>query len=200
MPRVVWLTVPEYADYVDMSPQYIRKIIKNGKITKKSLKRKGVRSFLINPKKADSDLLANTSHVNKKSVKYNGKKIKRQPKKETKKKPISEDDKKNIIKFAGLKIVSLTEAQKLKENYLAALRKLEYKTKRRELLSYDEVRKSFADMVLSARSKILSIKGLLAPLLKEFVDDPENFRAVMENIEIVIRDVLTEMAESDIKR
>lgn len=195
MAKAVWITVPEYASRVKKTPQYIRKVIKNGKITKRSLKKRGKR-FLVDPVKADQDLLENTSYINKKPVvKHDGKTTKAQPKK----KPTQEEQQKTI-KSAGLEIVSFAEAQTLKENYLAALRKLEYKTKSRDLLPADEVRKVLADIVLSARSKILAIKGKLAPLLKEFIDDPENFGIAMDNVETAIRDILTEMAESGIKK
>ena len=65
-----------------------------------------------------------------------------------------------------------------------------------ELLLADDVRAAFADMVLTARGKILGIKGRLAPLLKEFIEDRENFGLALETVDDAIRDILTEMAEA----
>tara|TARA_B100000614_G_scaffold258650_1_gene281412 strand:+ start:618 stop:1214 length:597 start_codon:yes stop_codon:yes gene_type:complete len=189
--KTEWLKIPEYAKRVAKTPQYIRRLVKNGKITKKALKLDGKR-FLIDPAQADEDLAANTSHVNKKPPV-------KQPKKETKrtkKETVSDEEKKQTIQEAGLEnLVSLAEAQKLKENYVAALKKLELEEKRGDLLRRDEVERAEAELVLSARTKILSIKGTLAPLLKEFINDHENFGIAMRSVDDVLRDTLQELAD-----
>ncbi|MBI9092918.1 MAG: hypothetical protein JEZ12_27190 [Desulfobacterium sp.] len=194
MSKKDWVSIPEFAKRIGKTPQYIRKLVKSGKIEKSATRPRGKR-VEIDINQAVEQLENNTSYVNKKQpVKQIGNETKK-TKPKRKKEPTPEEQQ-ETIEAAGLKMLNLTEAQTLKANYDAALKKLEYEAKRRDLLPAGEVEKQVSDMVITARGKILAIKGLLAPLLKEFIEDPENFGLVMDNVETALRDTLTEMADS----
>lgn len=151
MAKVAWLTAPQYAERIGRTRQYITKLVRTGKISKKSLK-KGSKKILINPDLADSDLVDNLSHVNKKKSKaetQNGNKRKQ------KTVPPAEIEAKT--KTAGTKGMSLADAQKLQAQYKAALLKLEYEEKSGKLVQVEDVEKDAFDMARIVRDAILNI-------------------------------------------
>lgn len=183
----IWLTTTECADFLGISRQVLLRE-RPHKLRRNSWKKKG-NKYVFHKDRTKEDWEKNTA-------------TRHRPKSlpDKKQEKLTQAEQLKTIRESGLKIVSLNEAQTIKANYDAALKKLEYEIKKRELLPADEVRKILADIVLSARSKILAIKGKLAPLLKEFIADSENFGIAMDSVETAIRDILTEMAESGIEK
>ena len=175
-------TVAQYAAHRKISQKRVYDFIKNGNLY--GCLRDGKRGKEIHFKNAD-DALEKTL-----DRKYN----------RPKKVKVTDAEKESVILESGLnKSQDLYESQRQEALYKAALKKLEYETKQRDLIPTKDVELAFANIVISARSKILSIKGTLAPLLKEFVQDPKNFGTVMESIETAVRDILTEMADTKIE-
>ena len=180
----------EYAEHRGISQQRVSRMVQDGKIPTECISKVGKYKKII-VDCADKALEQNLDRFYNRAESVEKRKVNK------KKSQPSQEEQVSVIKSAGLKILSLADAQQLRENYTAALKKLEYETKKRELIPADEARLAFADTILTARTKILSIKGLLAPLIKEFVDDADNFGLLMTNIEDTIRDVLTEMADAE---
>ncbi len=215
MAKKVWITIKEYAERVEKTPRYVRTLIKKGKISKAALKAKGKKSFLINPAQADRDMKNNISYVNRRPVEQKG-----NPKKGITNRNKSEQQKteqagsgdgepdsgipeeyQKALERAGIgKIVPFSIAQTLKENYVAAAKKMDLEERRGDLLPKQDIELAYSELVLSARNKILSIKGLLAPLLKEFIDDSENFGIAMRSVDGVLRDVLQELADGGFRK
>lgn len=182
----VYMTQTEYAEHRGISQPRVSKLISTGKISDCIKKISGRK--LIDRDKADAALEEKLDRV------YNRPETVAKRKKNTK---TSNVERIAVIKSAGLTILPLADAQQLRENYTAALKKLEYEAKKRELIPADEARTAFADTIISARAKILSIKGILAPLIKEFVSDQDNFGVLMTRIDDTIRNILTEMADAE---
>ncbi|SCY44916.1 hypothetical protein [Desulfoluna spongiiphila] len=188
-----------------MTPEYVRRLIKTGKITKSSLKTSGKRK-LIHPEKARTDLANNVSHVNKKSQKTKQNKPKNKTqKRNTKKAETEQTDASSgkevyrIIDLAEFGGLNLTEAQTIHEQYKAALKKLDYEKRERELLPADEVRKIWSESITAARSKILSLKGKIGPLLKEFIGDSKNFNTLMSEVEQIEFEVLKDLQRGEVQ-
>jgi hypothetical protein len=169
MTKKIWLTVKEYAEQIGRTRQYINKLINKGKISEGSTNQVG-RTRYIDSDKADHDIKNNISHVNKKPVKQSetwklGNSETRKPKKD-----ITENDKKDVIKSAGLTIVALAEAQKLKENYIAALKKIELKEKQGEYLKKDDVEKEAFNISRLIRDAVLNIPDRISAELASITD------------------------------
>jgi hypothetical protein len=125
----------------------------------------------------------------------------KQPKKKASrvnKKQVTDKEKKETIESAGLEIVSLAKAQELKENYLASLKKIELDQKNKSVIKIKDAENIMIAMVMLARSKILAIKGIMGPLLKEFVTDPENFKLCMGALDKHLDNILIDLARSEV--
>lgn len=169
MPRIVWIGVPEFAKQVGMTPQYIRRLIRDGKITEKSLKPHGKR-YLVNPKKAIEEMVMNTSYqAHQKPVEHTAKGKKETNKKETNT-ASNDTEKQQIVKAAGLTIVPLAEAQKLQANYAAALKKLDLEERRGDLISKATVEKEAFEMARRVRDAILNIPNRISAELAIITD------------------------------
>jgi len=194
-----YISIIDFAKQLGMTPEYIRRLVAKGKIEKSSTIQKGARKF-IDPVAARADLDRNLSHINKRRPGTNApaapaKKTRKRRSDAEKLEELSEVD---AVAAAGFEGISLQAAQTIHERYKAALKKLEYEKKEGELLPADEVRKVWSDCIISARSKILSIKGEIGPLLKEFIEDPANFNAVMVAVEQITFDALKDLQRGSI--
>ena len=169
MIKHAWITVLEYATQIDRTRQYVNKMINSGKISKKSTKTKG-RTRYINHKKADRDLLDNLSHINKKPIVKQSDPETLKKEKPGNKKTISDQEKKDTIKSAGLEIVPLAQAQTLKANYVAALKKIELKEKQGEYLLKSDVEKDAFDMARIIRDAVLNIPDRISAELASIKD------------------------------
>ena len=70
----------------------------------------------------------------------------------------------------------------------------EHKKNKGQFLPTADTEKALVNIFSVARGKILGLKSTIAPLLKEFVDDPEQFGLIMEKIDNLVRDVLIDLA------
>lgn len=151
------IKIPAYAKHRGVTPEYIRVLIKKGKIPETALKRVGKR-WLVDQKKADVALAETLSHVNRKTktnrkIKTSGPK----PKTKTRKfKPLTEIKKRDL---------TLAECQRLHQKYKAALAELEYKKKSGELLSADEVKSAAFEIGRSIRDQVMNVPARLGPIL-----------------------------------
>ena len=162
-----YIKIPEYAKKIGVSPQYIRRIISKGIITKKSLKRKGKR-WLVNPESADQDQEKNLSSINRKA----------DPKKKPEKKPGKEtvipnaEEKEKVIEKAGVKIFdSLSDAQKFKETYQGALKKLDLEERTGQLISRAERDQQDFNTARTVRDALLNIPDRICSILAAETDD-----------------------------
>lgn len=168
---VTWRSIPEFAKEVGFTPEYIRKLVRSGKIAENATKPKGKR-FLINPDLAKECLKNNISYVGKhKSVEQNKTKQKPKVKQKPKQNKVSDAQKKQTISDAGLGgVVSLAEAQKLKENYIAALKKIELEERRGDLLQKTDVEKEAFEIARGVRDAILNIPDRISAELASMTD------------------------------
>jgi hypothetical protein len=155
------IKIPAYAKHRNVTPEYIRVLIKKGKIPGSALKRVGKR-FHVDPKKADAALDANLSHINR-SCKNAAKN------KTTKRKFVSSKKSKTrkIKPLTNLekKEMTLAECQRLHERYKAALKQLEYDQKSGRLVPADEVKAAAFEIGRSIRDQIMNIPHRLGPVL-----------------------------------
>ncbi len=205
MAKSAHIGVVEFAKQIDKTPQYVRRLIKQGKISKSSLKTEGKRK-LIHPQKALIDLENNISHVNKKPKKTKQSELKKETQKRTTEKTetkqeeaLGEEDVRQVIDLANFGRLNLTQAQTIHEQYKAALKKLDFEKRERELLPADEVKKIWSESITAARSKILSLKGKIGPLLKEFIGDNANFNTLMAEVEQIEFEVLKDLQRGEIQ-
>lgn len=157
-----WISIPEFAKRELKSPQYIRRLIRDGKITETAVRQKGKR-FLINPKQAIADLAANTSYMNKRPAVEH---LEKEKQNET----VSDYKKESVINSAGLKIVSLAEAQKLQANYIAALKKIDLEERQGDVLQKTDVEQDAFNIARRTRDAILNIPDRISAELASATD------------------------------
>ncbi len=168
MPESPYIGVVPFAAQVGMTSQYIRRLIKQGKITKSSLKTKGKRK-LIDPEKALIDIENNISHVSRRSPKAKPIGLVSEPQATQAK---SEPEKKaTIISAAGLSNATLSEAQTIKERYAAALKKLEYEKNSNKLVKVSDIQKEAFTMARLTRDSILSVVDRVSAVLAAETDE-----------------------------
>ena len=178
----VYMTQTEYAKHRGISQPRVSKMIRDGKL-------KGCLKAISGKKRIDRDL-ADAALEERLDRVYNKPKTPEPTKSE----------KAKVIAESGIdERQELAESQRQEALYKAALKKLEYETKKRDLLPADEVKKMLADLILSIRGDVLAIEGDLAPLLKEFISNPENFGIIKGRIGSRLRDALERMADYVIK-
>ncbi|VVS95344.1 hypothetical protein [Desulfoluna spongiiphila] len=176
MAKKAYIGIVEFAKQIDKTPQYVRRLIKNGKITKRSLKTEGKRK-LIQPEKAVADLENNISFVNKKNLKTNQNEPKNEPiKRNTENETGDElseafEGQLGIVSAAGLTNASLAEAQKIKERFAAALKKLEYEEKSKTLVRATTVEKEAFAMARLTRDSIMAVVDRNAAVLAAETDE-----------------------------
>lgn len=171
----------EYGKHRGISQQRVSQLIRDGHL-KGAIKKIGGR-WQIEPVEADRLLSENLDQGRVKSHTNDP----------------AQEEQERTIHDAGMQIVSRSEADKIKANYDAALKKIEYQERSGEVVPVEDARKAFADLILTARGKILGIKGKLGPLIREFVEDPDNFGTCMDVVETEIREILTEMSQQGVQ-
>lgn len=172
MAKSAHIGVVEFAKQIDKTPQYVRRLIKQGKISKSSLKTEGKRK-LIHPQKALIDLENNISHVNKKPKKTKQSEPKKETQKRTTENVVAEaiEDHLGIVSAAGLKTASLADAQKIKERFSAALKKLEYEEKSGSLVKATIVEKEAFEIARLTRDGIMAVVDRSAAVLAAETDE-----------------------------
>ena len=142
-----YLKIPAFSKLKGFTPEYCRRLIAQGKITEKSLRRQGKR-WLVDPVQANKDLENNLRKINRKKSKQQ-----------------------KIIKKSGFECLTLTEAQTKKEQYLASLRKLEFEEKSGKLIPADEAEREFFDLGRTIRDSLLNIPDRIGSLLAAESDE-----------------------------
>ncbi len=108
-----------------------------------------------------------------------------------------------IINFWQEKAKNLDISTKVERQRLLKIKadelEFEYKKKTKEYLPAKETEKALINIFSVSRNKILGLKSLIAPLLKEFVDDPEQFGLVIGKVDLLVRDVLLDLAHAEKK-
>jgi len=108
-----------------------------------------------------------------------------------------------IINFWQEKAKNLDISTKVERQRLLKVKadelEFEYKKKKKEYLPAAETEKALINIFSVSRNKILGLKSLIAPLLKEFVDDPEQFGIVIEKVDNLVRDVLMDLSNASKK-
>jgi len=185
-----WLTLKKYALHRGISDRMIRKYIAAGRIPANAVKPRveGGKHLLINKEKSDAFLSKNLKQKTPNTE---------PPKKTIKKiKSDSVSKKQKIISDLGIKETdSLTAAQKLNQEYAAALKKLDLETKQGLLVPADEIAEAWERIIVAAKTKILGIKSKCAPLIIELVTDPEDREAILKIIDSSAREALNDLAE-----
>ena len=157
-----WITVSEFAEEINRTSRYVRYLIQRGKIPRDAVKPKieGGRNLLIDRGAALAGIAG--------SVK------KREPKKETAEIPIIEDieEKKKVLEAAGIEVFStLVEAQKFKETYHGALKKLEFDQKSGRLIPADEIEREYFDLARTVRDQLLNLPARISAILAAEIDE-----------------------------
>jgi len=150
-----YIKIPEYAKKTGVSPQYIRRIIAKGIITKKSLKRQGKR-WVVDPVAADRDREQNLDIINRKT--------------NSKKKP-SIEDKLEVSEKAGTGKITFNEARRINEQYKAGLRKLNYDQKSGQLISRAERDQQDFNTARTVRDALLNIPDRISAILAAETDE-----------------------------
>ena len=148
-----YIKIPEYARMVDLSSQYVRRIIAKGIITKKAIKKKGKR-VLVDPVQANIDREKNHAPENRKP----------------KLKPTVEE-KETVSKQAGTRTMDYNEARRLNEQYKAGLKKLDYDQKSGRLIPADEVEREYFDIARTVRDSLMNIPGRINAILAAEIDE-----------------------------
>ena len=147
-----YLNQTEYAAHRGITQQRVSQLIRDGYF-KGALKNFGSRK-LIDPVKADRLLNEGL----------------RQDKCKSPKKEKTPAEQQKIIKQAGLELVTLAEAQRLKVNYEAALRKLDFEKEDGMLVNAEQVEKDFFNSARRVRDAILNIPNHLSAELATLTD------------------------------
>ncbi len=74
-------------------------------------------------------------------------------------------------------------------------KKIKVDTLKKENLPAKEVRALWGNHVMAVKSKIKSIKGDLAPLIKEFIPEKQNQKLMMDAIDRTIHDALSDLSK-----
>lgn len=168
-----FLTQKEYGKHRGCSQQRVSALIKTGKIPQSCLKRISGRK-LIDVDKADEALLENLDRLYNRESRHSkppDKQIDQNSKKENRKKKVpSKQETIELTNQAGLDIVSLAEAQEIKANYDAALKKLEYEEKNGSLISKEIVDADFFAISRRFRDAVLNIPDRVGAELASITD------------------------------
>jgi len=146
--KKAWISPTEYGKSVGLSRQRISVLCCRGRLEDAAKKRGG--KWLIHKKRADKKLketLDLARHADKKP------KAPKIP---------SIEEQEETIKKAGLKIETLNKARQIKENYLAALKQIEFERESETLVSAEEVKKVWGDHVQMIKSKLLNLPTKIA--------------------------------------
>ena len=143
-----YLNQTEYAAHRGITQQRVSQLIRDGYF-KGALKNFGSRK-LIDLEKADRFL---SERLRQDKCKSQGKAEQQQ-----------------VIKQAGLELVTLAEAQRLKVNYEAAIRKLDFEKENGALVNAEQVEKDFFNSARRVRDSILNIPNHISAELATLTD------------------------------
>jgi len=109
-------------------------------------------------------------------------------------KPVSEIE--LTIIEAGLDAEDLTfnEARTFHEKYKAALAKIKYEERCKQLIPAEKIEAEWIKICVSIRTKVLGIKSSITPLVNEYFDDEESRYNILNAVDRVICDALNEIA------
>jgi len=165
MTETEYLKIPAYSKLKGFTPEYCRRLIVKGIITKKALKRRGKR-WLVNPEQADIDLENNLRKINRKSKRE------------------------KIVKKVGFENLTLLEAQTKKEQYLASLRKLEFEEKSGRLIPANEIEREYFDIARTVRDGILNLPARVAAILSA-ESNPDKITKILTDEILQVLEVLS---------
>ncbi len=184
------MSITAYAEYRGVSQARISQLVKTI-LAPAHKKERGRNRKYIDVKMADEILADGQNPISVAAAKKT--KDPKKPKKALSKKDEKAKDEQAAHKKASTQMVSISTAIEYKENYNYRLKEIEYLKKKKELLPVDEVKEAWIKHVLSARTKILSIKSKLAPVLKDAVE-PENFEMLLTRIDTLVVEVLEDLS------
>jgi len=167
MAETEYLKIPAFSKLKGFTPEYCRRLIAQGKITEKSLRRQGKR-WLVDPVQANKDLENNLRKINRKKSKQE-----------------------KVVKEVGFENLSLLEATTKKEQYLASLRKLEFEQKSGQLISADEAEREFFNIGRSIRDALMGVSGRISAILAAEIDESK----VFEILDTEIRQALEALSK-----
>ena len=142
----------EFAEHIGITQPLVSRYVAQGKIPESCIVKEGKYKRII-VDCAIKALNKNLDQTKTKDALENKNKQKIDPKIE---------NQKRTIKDAGMKIVSLNEAQTLKANYAAELKKLEYEEKNGDLIPKDIVEKEAFEIGRRVRDSILNIPNRIS--------------------------------------
>jgi hypothetical protein len=179
----------EYAIHRGVTRQYINRLIKLGKLTG-AVKRRGGR-IVIDPAKADAIIArtrdpgapdpAGTGHVEKRAARE---------KKPKKAKVVDFEQQKETVQSSGISLkMDFGTARTLKEQYLAALKKLEYEEKRGQAIDGEQARRKMFDIARRFRDQCLAIADRCAPVVAVESDQHKCKELLLAEIRFILREL-----------
>jgi len=166
MTKREWVSIPEFAKRIGKTSQYIRKLVKSGKIEESATRPRGKR-VEIDVNLAVEQLENNTSYVNKKQP---VKQIGNETKTKLKTKPTPEEQQEAIEAAELDPGQSLSESQRQKALYDAAIRKLDLDERAGESLKAADVEKDAFEMARRVRDAILNVPNRISPEIASMTD------------------------------
>ena len=156
-----------YARHRNVSRQAILKYITSGILPTDCFKLKG-RGYKINVKAADLALSKNLANMDA---------------------VVSVDIDNEAIDY--------NTARFLHEKYKAALKKIELEEKERKVVDVEEIEAQWTKVVSVVKAKMLGLKSLVTPIVREYIEDMEEQEAVLSLIDDRVRETLTELSSVD---
>jgi len=187
MAKSAHIGVVEFAKQIDKTPQYVRRLIKQGKISKSSLKTEGKRK-LIHPEKALVDLKNNVSYVNKKTPKAKQSETGTETGKRNQEDDGGTTQHRSVAAKGNTQELTLSQAQTWQARFRAALLKLELEEKSKKLVASERVERDAFAKARVVRDGILRVADRVAPQLA-VIEDPHVIGDILKTA------LLTELEE-----
>ena len=179
---MAWITVTQFAKEINKTPRYIRYLITKGKIPKDAIKPKikDGRNLLVNREKALKGIEGSVQKKREKQKQEIGNKKAKVPIEDA-------EEKKKVLEAAGITVfATLTEAQKFKESYHGALKKLEFEQKSGELISAIEVEREYFNIARTVRDSLLNIPSRISAILAAESDKAKTSEILTNEIRQVL--------------
>ncbi len=189
----------ELAQSIGVTPQRVTYYVQNGHIPKEYYTTKGERKFFITKYKEDIKRTIaqnqNVVAVARERRKKEAKRLKKKTEAELQTK--KEEDYRDLTGLDAEVIdpEDFNKYKTLEVKFKAAQAKHNFEALKKENVPSKEVAIAWTTLVLAAKSKILSIKGEVASMIKEFVVDKGNQKLVLDAIDRIIRDTLTDLSK-----
>jgi len=177
MPKRKYVSIPTAAKEIGVTPQYVRRLVAQGRIPARCYKKEGAR-YMVNAACAKKAMAESTSWINK-GKKNASKQKPKQVRRDT------------VIKQAALKDITLAQAQTIKEQYMAALKKLEYEQKSKLLIPADDVRRDAEKIGGFVKSKLQAIPARIAALVAVEPDSFECEQILKKEINQILEELST---------